>query len=407
MTVSREDGHQHIATVTIHMPPGLLGRLSSVTPCPEPGAAQGACGPASLIGHTLTSVGVGPDPYTVPGAVYITGPYKHAPYGLSIVTPAVAGPFNLGTVVVRAKIEVDPHTSALTVVSGPLPTILQGVPLQIKRVTVTVDRPGFTFNPTDCSQLPIAATISGEEGATAPVLVPFQVANCATLPFKPRFTVLTQAHTSKANGASLHVKVTSGPGQANIAKVRADLPKQLPSRLSTLQQACPDATFTANPASCPAGSVVGTAAAVTPVLDGPLTGPAYLVSHADAAFPDLVIVLQGEGITLELVGNTDIKRGITISTFDTVPDAPISTFDLVLPQGPHSVLGANLPATAKGSLCRQALAMPTSITGQNGALITQTTKIAVSGCPTHSARRARSTRSGRARRTVKSKRTRR
>jgi hypothetical protein len=402
-TMSRQDGNQNLAAITLHMPAGLLGKLASINPCQEPQAAQGTCGPESLIGHTVTSVGLGPDPYNVPGTVYITGPYRGAPYGLSLVTPAVAGPFNLGTVVVRAKIEVNVHTSALTVVSGPLPSILQGVPLQIKRVNVAIDRPGFTFNPTNCSQLPITATLTGEQGATAPVSVPFEVANCATLPFKPKFTVLTHAMTSKVNGAYLHVNVTSGPGQANIGKVKVDLPKQLPSRLTTLQKACPDATFNANPALCAPGSVIGTATAVTPVLRSPLTGPAYLVSHAGTAFPDLVIVLQSEGITLDVVGNTDIKNGITISTFNAVPDAPIATFDLVLPEGPHSVLGANIQARAKGSLCRQVLAMPTLITGQNGAVLRQTTKIAVSGCPRRKARRAGSTKRGNTKGTVKSR----
>jgi hypothetical protein len=393
MTMSREDGNRNLAGIAVHMPPGLLGRLSSVTPCPEPQAAEGSCGPQSLIGHTLTSVGLGPDPYAVAGTVFITGPYKGAPYGLSIVTPAVAGPFDLGSVVVRARITVDPYTSALTVTSEPLPTILHGIPLQIKHVNVTVDRPGFTFNPTNCSHLSISATISGERGATAPVSVPFEVANCATLPFKPKLTALTLARTSKVGGAALHVKVVSGAGQANIAQVRVLLPKVLPSRLSTLQKACLAATFNANPGSCPAGSVVGTATAVTPVLPQPLTGPAYLVSHGGAEFPDLVIVLQGDGVTLDLVGNTDIKHGITSSTFETVPDAPISTFDLVLPEGPHSALGAT------ANLCRTNLTMPTTITGQNGAVIRQTTRIAVSGCRAHNARRARSTERHHARRT--------
>ena len=130
---------------------------------------------------------------------------------------------------------------------------------------------------------------------------------------------------------------------------------------------------------------------MTPVLKSPLTGPAYLVSHAGAAFPDLVIVLQGEGITLDLLGNTDIRKGVTISTFSSVPDAPISTFDLVLAQGPHSALGANLPPRARWSLCRQRLAMPTAITGQNGAVVRQTTRIAVSGCPRHRGRKAKLT----------------
>ena len=159
-----------------------------------------------------------------------------------------------------------------------------------------------------------------------------------------------------------------------------DLPKQLPSRLSTLQKACVASVFEANPAGCPKESDVGTATAVTPVLAHPLIGPAYLVSHGGAAFPDLEIVLQGEGITLILDGNTSIKKGITSSTFKAVPDAPISSFELKLPTGPYSVLGTDLPASAKYSLCGQTLAMPTEITGQNGAVVKQTTKIARPGC---------------------------
>ncbi len=373
-TISREDGNQNLGAVQLHLPPGLLGLLSSVTPCPEPQAAQGACGPQSLIGHTVASVGLGTDPFTVPGQVFITGPYEGAPYGLSIVTPAIAGPFSLGTVIVRARIEVDPHTSALTVTSDPLPQILDGIPLQIKHVNVTVDRAGFAFNPTNCSPLAVTGIMSSTQGASAPASVPFQVANCATLPFKPKLTAVTAGRTSKANGASLHIKVTSGPGQANIAKTVLVLPKQLPSRLTTIQKACLAAVFEANPATCPSGSVIGTATIHTPILNSPLTGPGYLVSHGGAAFPDAEFVLQGEGITLILDGQTNIKKGITSSTFNAVPDAPFSTFDAVLPRGPHSAFAAY------GSLCAQNLVMPTTIVGQNGALLTQSTKIAVTGC---------------------------
>jgi hypothetical protein len=400
LSFGRSDHDEFLSGLEMRMPAGLLGTLSSVTACKEPQAAQGTCGPESLIGHVQALVGAGANPYLVGGGqVFLTQSYKGAPFGLSIVVPAVAGPYTLagttgkGTVVVRATINIDPTDAHVTITSDPLPTILDGIPLQVKVVNVTVDRPGFTFNPTNCSKLAITGKLSSTEGASATVPTPFEVANCATLPFKPTFTVLTQAKTSKANGASLHVKVASGSGQANIGKVKVDLPKQLPSRLTTLQKACPNATFNANPASCPGGSVVGSATAVTPILKSPLTGPAYLVSHAGAAFPDLVIVLQGEGITLDLVGNTDIKKGITISTFNTVPDAPISTFDLVLPEGPHSALAAY------GNLCKTALNMPTAITGQNGAVIRQTTKVAVSGCPKHKhakkARKAKTHRKGR------------
>jgi hypothetical protein len=399
LTVSRRDGEQNLASATVTTPAGVLGMLSRVELCHEPQAAQGRCGPESLIGHAHVAAGAGSHPLWVSGEVFLTGPYRGAPFGLTILTHAQAGPFNLGDVIVRAAIQVNPHTSALTVASDALPQIVDGVPLRLKTINVTIDRPGFIFNPTSCMRQQVSGAIagttpSGAVGATTAVSTPFAVAGCGSLSFTPRFTVLAQAKTSKANGAYVHVKVTSVPGQANIAKVKVELPKQLPSRLTTLQKACPDGTFNRNPASCPAGSVVGAAVAVTPVLKSQLTGPAYLVSHAGAAFPDLVVVLQGEGITLDLVGNTDIRKGITTSTFDALPDAPISTFDLVLPNGAHSVLGANLPLRAKGSLCRQTLAMPTMIIGQNGAIVRQTTKVAVSGCP-KKGRRSRSTKSHR------------
>jgi hypothetical protein len=381
VTFSRHDGEQRFGGTTVTTPPGLLGVLKSVAQCPEPQASTGACGSQSLIGHTTVGAGPGSDPFFVGGNVFLTGPYKGAPFGLSIVTHAVAGPFDLGNVIVRAAINVDPHTSQITVTSDPLPTILQGIPLDLKTVNVTVDRQGFLFNPTNCSQLAVNATITSTSGASAGVSSPFGATNCANLPFHPSFVVSTQAKTSKAKGASLDVKVASSTGQANIGKVRTVLPKQLPARLTTLQKACVDSVFNTNPAACPIASSVGTATAVTPLLAHPLTGPAYLVSHGGAAFPDLVIVLQGEGITLYLDGNTNIKKGITTSTFNSIPDAPVSSFELKLPEGQFSALTTDIPTKAKGNLCKQKLTMPTTITGQNGAVVKQATKITVTGCP--------------------------
>ncbi len=251
----------------------------------------------------------------------------------------------------------------------------------MRSIAVTINRPGFTLNPTSCNVMAVNASITSTGGLTAPVSSRFQAAGCRELPFHPGFAVATQARTSKAGGASLDVKVSSGSGQANIAKVHVTLPKQLPSRLTTLQKACLASVFEANPAACPPESLVGTAVASTPLLSAPLTGPVYIVSHGSAKFPDTEVVLQGEGITLILDGNTDIKKGITTSTFNTVPDAPVSKFELTLPEGPHSILSPFLPTKAKYSMCGQSLNMPTVITGQNGAAVMQTTKIAVTGCP--------------------------
>ena len=387
LNLRHRDQDQPLSGMSVQLPPGIAAVLASVTPCGEPQAANGSCGSESLIGHTTTSSGLGREPFTLPGRVYLTGPYGGAPFGLSIVTPGVAGPFNLGLVVVRAGIYVNPITAAVTI-NSTVPTMVEtagagktGIPVALKQLNVTVDRPGFEFNPTNCGPLRIDGTISGAQGASAFVSSPFAVADCAGLPFKPKLTASTKGQASKADGANFDVKVESkGLGQANIAKVRLQLPKALPARLTTLQKACTEKAFAANPASCPEGSVIGQATIHTPVLRSPLTGPAYLVSHGGAAFPDVEFVLQGEGITLVLDGKTQIKNQVTYSKFESAPDAPFTVFETVLPAGPHSALTTNLPEKAKFNLCSTSLSMPTEIVGQNGAVLKQTTKIALQDC---------------------------
>jgi uncharacterized repeat protein (TIGR01451 family) len=392
MTMSRTDGNQALQSIELKMPPGLSGLLSGVKLCGEPLADEGLCGKESEIGETIVSVGVGGDPYSVRGGkVFITEGYEGAPYGLSIVNPAKAGPYDLENhtpcdcVVVRAKIEVDPITAALTITSdntGPykIPTVLDGIPLQIQHVNVTVNRPGFTFNPTNCEPMKITGSLNSTQGATSALSVPLQVTNCAVLGFKPAFSVSTNGKTSRATGASLHVKLVypKAPfgSQANIKSVKVDLPKQLPSQLKTLQHACPDYTFNQNPAACSSQSRIGTAKATTPLLPVPLTGPVYFVSHAGLKFPELVIVLSGYGTTIDLHAETFISpSGITSSTFRTVPDAPVGTFELTLPQGQYPALAA-----PDNHLCKDKLLMPTAFTAQNGATIKQNTPITVTGC---------------------------
>lgn len=391
MTMSRADGQQELRAIRLHMPPGLSGDLSGVALCGEAQANAGTCGPGSLIGETTVSVGVGGSPYTVSGGkVYLTGPYKGAPFGLSIVNPAKAGPFDLeqgqpcDCLVVRAKVEIDPHTAELTVTSdesGPyaIPTMLEGVPLQIQHVNVTIGRSGFVLNPTSCGHLAITGDIDSAEGASQALAVPFQVTDCATLKFAPAFSVSTSGRTSRANGASLTAEL-SYPSlplgtQANIARAKFELPKRLPSRLTTLQQACKAAQFEANPAGCPQASIIGHAKAITPILPVPVEGPAYFVSHGGEAFPSLVMVLQGYGVTVDLVGTTFIsKQGITSTTLKTVPDVPVGKFVLNLPEGHYSALAAN------GDLCKGTLKMPTEFVAQTGTTIRRSTDIRVTGC---------------------------
>jgi hypothetical protein len=391
LLLRRGDGQQRIKSLQFKTPEGLLGMISKVALCQEPQAAQGTCPAASQIGHTVVTAGPGPYPLVVPepgqppAPIYLTGGYEGAPYGLSIVVPIDAGPFDLGTVVVRGRIEVDPHTSQLTITTDPFPTMVKGIPDDLRVVNAVIDRPEFMFNPTSCAPMSFSGTATSAEGATAPLASHFQMGSCRALTFKPNLVVSTSSKPSRTEGTKLTVKIVYPTGnlgfnqassQSNIKTVKVELPKQLPSRLSTLQKACTAATFEANPAACPVASRVGYATAVTPVLPVPLTGPAYFVSHGGEAFPSLIVVLQGDGVTVDVVGSTFIsKAGITSSTFKSVPDVPIGSFELVLPKGPFSAL------TASGKICKASLVMPTEFIGQNEAKVTQKTKISVTGCP--------------------------
>jgi hypothetical protein len=426
LTLARPDGQQDLSSLDVALPPGLLANVGSVPLCADAQAAAGTCSSASQIGHVAVAAGAGstplyvPQPGKAPTAVYLGGPYKGAPFSLSIVVPAQAGPFDLGTVVVRAALFVDKHDAHASVKSDPIPTIVDGVPLRLQKINVTVDRPGFMLAPSSCKQMQVTGTASSSGGLTAALASRFQVGSCASLKFAPKLSAVvsgvvshkrgtTTVLASKPNGIKLHVKLAypSGPlgSQANIAKVKVELPKQLPSRLSTLQKSCTAAQFTANPAGCPAESIVGSATATTPLLPVPLTGPAYFVSHGGEAFPSLTMVLQGYGVTVELVGTTLIRKGITSTTFKEVPDVPVSSFELTLPQGKFSAL------TANGDLCNPSvtkmvkkkvrvqvngrmrtvlrkvkqpvstsLKIPTEYIAQNGATLHANTPVAVEDC---------------------------
>ncbi len=380
LTLQNPDGDQPLSGLSMHLPAGDAAQLSQVTPCPEPQASQNQCGAESLIGHSIASSGLGPDPVQLPGNVYLTGPYQGAPFGLAVVTPAVAGPFNLGDVTVRSRISVNPHTARVTITSDPFPTLVQGVPVNLKQITVQVDRPDFEYNPTSCNPISIEGSLTGSEDANATVSSPFQVSGCNSLPFKPGVTATTKGQTSKANGASLGLTFKSKTGEAHVAKTILTIPATLPARLTTIQKACIAATFEANPASCPEGSDIGTAVVHTPVLKSSLTGPIYLVSHGNAAWPDAELVLQGEGITVILDGQTAIKKGVTTSSFLSVPDAPFESVEAILPEGPHSALTTNLPLKDHFSLCGQRLSIPTALTGQNGTAVSENVKVSVQGC---------------------------
>lgn len=392
LTIGHPDADQPITGLTTTLPAGLAAVIASVTPCEEPYASQGTCGEASKIGKAEASVGLGSEPFTQKeGRVYLTGPYEGAPFGLSVVVPTKAGPFNFGNVVTRSTINVNPETAAVTI-NSPLPTWVNttlypqgvGVAVQLKSVRVVVDREHFQFNPTNCAPQSIAATITGAQGGSANVSSSFQATGCDKLTFAPKFSASVAAQGSKADGTSFTATVESGGiGVEGIRKVFLTVPKLLPARLKpTLQNACLDTVFAVNPAGCPEDAFIGMATVYTPVLKTPLRGPAILVSHGNAAFPDVEFVLQSENIHILLDGKTNIKKGVTYSRFESAPDAPFTKFVSEFPAGPHSIFTDN---TEEGeaptyNLCGKNIMAPTELTAQDGAVIKQETKLTVVGC---------------------------
>jgi hypothetical protein len=378
-SLTRPSANQYISQVQTTLPPGLVGAIPIAKQCPEVAANAGTCSAESEIGQASAIAGAGPTPFSFTGGhVYLTGPYNGAPFGMSIVVPATAGPFSLGNVVTRATININPYTDRV-IVTSVLPRVFKGVALRVRGFTVAINKQGFLFNPTNCGAFNTESVLTGfvpgsSAASTQSLASPFQVGKCNALKFKPSFKAATSSRTSKANGASLETTINYVPGQANIKAVKVQLPRALPSRLTTLQKACTEAQFAANPYHCPSGSFVGGARANTPVLPSKLTGPAILVSHGGAAFPDLDLLLEANGVRTIVVGNTDIKKGITTTTFASTPDVPVSSVTVNLPIGSHSALTANT------NLCANPLVMPTTLTGQNGVSVKQNTRIAVRGC---------------------------
>src|SRR5580692_7474738 len=380
LNLTRPEGQQYLQKVKTTLPSGLVGEIPAIALCGEPGASKGECPASSKIGTATVTDGSGNFPYSFSGPVYMTGPYNGAPFGLSINVPAVAGPFNLGPVITRSTININQTTARVTAETT-LPTIIKGIPLRLRSISVNVSKQGFLLNPTNCSAEATETSLTSTFGTVqAGLSTPFQAESCGSLAFKPAFAVSTSSKHSKTNGASLVTTITQAPGQANIKSVLVTLPKALPSRLTTLQKACLAKTFEENPLSCAKvapGSEVGSATAVTPTLPVAMKGPAFLVSHGGEEFPALELVLEGDGVRTIVEGKTNIKNGITTTDFQTTPDVPVSSITVNLPVGPHSALTTEQINT---NLCTAKLVMPTVITGQNGKQVKQNTVIAPTGC---------------------------
>ncbi len=380
LQLTRSDADEQLQALTVDMPSGLLGKIANAVLCGEGDAAAGTCPDGSKVGDVTVGAGAGPDPFYISnGRAYITGPYKGAPFGLSIVVPAVAGPFNLGNVVVRSALFVDKHTSTLRVVSDPLPTILQGIPLDVRDVRVNIDKPDFIVNPTNCAKTAIGGTIQSTEGATANVSTPFQVGECASLGFKPKMVLAVggKGHTHTGQSTPLSTRITMPAGDANLRFVRVTLPDAINARLTVINDACTRAEFENDIARC-AHAQAGTAVAVTPLLRDPLRGKVYFVRNGHP-IPDLFVALRGQ-VAFDLIGRVTIPGGRKLATtFPTAPDVPIRSFTLRLFGD-----SKNGSVGAAANLCTAASRKATAaldFIAQNGRVSQLDQRLVIHGCP--------------------------
>ena len=346
----RQDGSQRFSTITLTPPPGLIGSLAGMTPCPEAalaaaqaksGAAEKAnpsCPASSRIGSVIAAAGAGPAPYHATGTAYLTGPYKGAPISAAIITPATAGPYDIGTIVVRSALHVNPITTQITAVSDPIPQILQGIPLDVRSAQVNLDRPRFTLNPTSCDRMAFSGQLLSTIGAIAPLASPFQVGECGRLPFGPKLSIQLKGGTKRGDYQRLRATLTAKPGEANIARASVTFPHSAFLAQEHIRTICTRVQFAAH--ACPPGSIYGYASGTTPLLDGQVKGPVYLRSSPNP-LPDVVAALRGPEATpieVELVGRVDSKNGGIRTTFDFVPDAPVSKFTVTMRGGEKSLL---------------------------------------------------------------------
>jgi hypothetical protein len=383
--LSREDQEQELSRVTTVLPRGLLAKIAGIASCPEAAiasiptvegtgqseAAAPACPASSLLGNISAGLGAGPGPNYFPGKVYLAGPYKGAPLSLAIVTPGLAGPFDLGSVVVRAALRVDRSTAQVTAVSDPFPTILHGVLLRVRDVRLRVDRPETTLNPTSCSPMSVAASITGVGGdllstaddSLAGVSSPFQVGNCASLGFKPKLSFRLFGGTRRGAHPKLKAVLKARPGDANIARASVALPSSEFLDQGHIKTVCTRVQFSAG--QCPPGSIYGNAVAKTPLFGTPLEGPVYLRS-SDHSLPDLVAALKGpasQPVEVDLVGRIDSVKGGIRNRFEIVPDAPVSTFSLQLQGGKRGLL------VNSTNICRKANRATAKFTAHSGRVV--------------------------------------
>jgi hypothetical protein len=350
VNLRREDGSQRFSSVTVSPPDGLIAKLAGTATCPDSALASAqaqsgreeqagpSCPAASEVGNVYIAAGAGPAPYNAPGKIYLAGPYKGAPLSLATVTPALAGPFDLGTVVVRLAVNINPATAQLTAVSDPIPTILDGIPLDIRRVSLRFDRPDFTLNPTSCDPTFVKGTLLSTQNSLADLLSTFQLGECTRLKLKPKFSLSMKGSAKRRGHPALTAVLQPRPGDANIDYVQVALPLNELLDQSNIGTVCTRVQFAAN--QCPEASVYGKVSVTSPLVDYPLSGNVYLRASANK-LPDLVTDLRGpasQPIRIEAAGKIDTVKGALRNTFEFIPDVPFTKLVLSLEGGKKGLL---------------------------------------------------------------------
>lgn len=379
----RSEGNQELKGVDVTLPPGMTAKLAGLRYCPEAAIAAAAangglaeiaspsCGSDSLVGSAAITAGSGPEPLHIDtGKAFLAGPYHGAPLSLAVITPATAGPFDLGTVVVRVALLVDPKTAQVTTVSDPLPHIYAGTLLNVRAVSVKIDRPEFSLNGTSCNPSSFTGTVRGgganpaDPAAFTSVAVssPYQATGCDSLPFGPKLFLRAFGATKRAKNPKLRAILVARRGDANISRAAVTLPRSMILDQGAISKVCTRVQFAAG--QCPSSSVYGFAEATSPLLDGPLKGPVYLRSSSNP-LPDLVAALHGQ-VDIELAGRTDSVNGRIRNTFDAVPDVPVSRFVLTIRGGKKKGLLVN-----SQNLCARKQFAKLNLTAQNGKKLTK------------------------------------
>jgi hypothetical protein len=394
VNLRRQDGSQQFKSLTLTPPQGLVGKLAGIPICPESALAEAAaksgkaeeasssCPVASYVGSVMAAAGAGPAPYHAPGRAYLTGPYKGAPLSLAIVTPATAGPFDLGTIVVRTALYVDRKTAQITAVSDPIPSILQGIPLDVRSVEVKMDRPDFIINPTSCDPMAFGGQLLSTFGQTLSLQSHFQLGECGRLGFKPKMSLSLKGGTARGKYPALTAVLKPRPGDANLADISVALPHSEFLAQEHIRTICTRVQFAAD--QCPPGAIYGTATVTTPLLDYPLTGPVYLRS-SDNPLPDLVPDLRGpayQPIKLESAGRTDSIRGGIRNSFDFVPDAAFTKLVLQMQGGKKGLL------VNSRNICKRKNRVTVKMGAHNGATF-EARPVLRADCPKKAAKRKR------------------